>query len=151
LQMVFPWWCHPTCLIAGCCYSESDISLYAETDRFCPELLCGNFLKKYSYVLGGFAPATGASPVAIVTNYLCTKKQKICIQVMTGDHMRPRPQRGQGWRKGGDPVSRMGFFRSESGDRMEILRLPYPYRLWLSSRDFWNSDISQPRYSRMMT
>jgi hypothetical protein len=38
-------------------------------------VLCRNY-SKYSYALGGFAPAAGASLIAIVPNYLYTKKQK---------------------------------------------------------------------------
>ena len=36
----------------------------------------------------------------------------ISVQVITGHRMRPRPRRGQGWRKGGDPILETGFLQS---------------------------------------
>ena len=46
-------------------------------------------------------PPPGHPPVARVPYYLYTIVEKFSVQVYRGIAMRPRPQWGQGWRKGG--------------------------------------------------
>jgi hypothetical protein len=45
----------------------------------------------------------------LVPYYLCIKKQKTPEQVIPKHPLRPRPQGGQGWRKGGDFIAKIWF------------------------------------------
>jgi len=52
-------------------------------------------------------PAAGASPYVIMPYYQSTIVEKFAVLIFTGHRMRPRPQRGQGWRKG------VGYFQKK--------------------------------------
>jgi len=56
-------------------------------------------------VLGGSAPAAWHPPYAIMPYYLYTIVEKYSVQIFPRHRMRPRPQRGLGWRKGGDLIT----------------------------------------------
>ncbi|MGB9175139.1 MAG: hypothetical protein WCB46_00185 [Methanoregula sp.] len=50
----------------------------------------------------GASPRRLGAPIAMTPYYLYTEMENFSEQAMQSHHMRPRPQRGQGWRKGGD-------------------------------------------------
>jgi hypothetical protein len=68
-------------------------------------MLWRNLLISTMTLPGALLPPLRHPPVAMALYYLYTIMQKFLPQVMQRHRMRPRPQRGQGWRKGGDPVS----------------------------------------------
>jgi hypothetical protein len=79
---------------------------------FCPDffsLLCRNHLKLLDAL--GASPRRWGAPVAIVLYYLFKKMREVSGQVILRHRMRPRPRRGQGWRKGGNHYE-IGFLQS---------------------------------------
>jgi hypothetical protein len=58
---------------------------------------------------GAPPPPFGHPPYAIMPYYLYTIAGKFSVQIFPRHRMRPRPQRGLGWRKGGDKFPKNRF------------------------------------------
>jgi hypothetical protein len=52
----------------------------------------------------GASPRCLGAPIAMKPYYLYTEMENFSERATQSHHMRPRPQRGQGWRKGDDHI-----------------------------------------------